>query len=230
MPNAKLTSTHKSSARPTQLSQATIVSCVDSAVREMAVQAMIAEELAIQSDRVIEHPQVIWIELEKLSYGRDIIVQVLHELSLATFTPGQGRYVVFTQAQRLTPEAANSLLKVMEEPPPDVHFILLVDTVAHVMPTLRSRSHVRVLPTEPEEQTYALGRYFMQADVPGRIGMIAERKERADLQQLYAATLEYVRNQRDYASASWLMQFASYVAGSGNMRLLLEAFAVRAQA
>jgi DNA polymerase-3 subunit delta' len=64
----------------------------------------------------------------------------------AALTPVMGRHKVFivAEAERLVPqesapEAANALLKLLEEPPADTYFILTVSDLAALLPTIRSR-------------------------------------------------------------------------------------------
>ena len=72
------------------------------------------------------------------------LVRLLHRR--ATMRPVMGRVKVFIvgAADRLVPqassqEAANAMLKVLEEPPPDTHFILTTSEPAALLPTIRSR-------------------------------------------------------------------------------------------
>jgi DNA polymerase III subunit delta' len=53
-------------------------------------------------------------------------------------------------------EAANSLLKVLEEPPEYAHIILLTENVSDLLPTIRSRSSIFRLGTLPSEEIDAL--------------------------------------------------------------------------
>ena len=53
-------------------------------------------------------------------------------------------------------EAANSLLKLLEEPPDRVHLILLAENPGELLPTLRSRCAVARLGTLPPEEIVAL--------------------------------------------------------------------------
>ena len=53
---------------------------------------------------------------------------------------GNGLVFVIPDAQRLNPSAANALLKVMEEPPAGVHFILTASNSQSLLPTIRSRA------------------------------------------------------------------------------------------
>jgi DNA polymerase-3 subunit delta' len=52
------------------------------------------------------------------------------------------RLVIVDGAQSLNPQAANALLKIVEEPPPATHFVLIVPEISQLLPTLRSRSQV----------------------------------------------------------------------------------------
>ncbi len=55
-------------------------------------------------------------------------------------------------SQRASPEAANAFLKLLEEPPPDVHIFLTSGRSRSLLPTIRSRVlSVRVLPLADEE-------------------------------------------------------------------------------
>ena len=53
-------------------------------------------------------------------------------------------------------EAANSLLKVLEEPPPYVHILLLAENLGELLPTIRSRCAVAHLGALPVEEIDAL--------------------------------------------------------------------------
>ena len=64
----------------------------------------------------------------------------------AALTPAQGRKKVFLLAlaerlvpQEANPEAANALLKLLEEPPADSQFILTTEDPNRLLPTIRSR-------------------------------------------------------------------------------------------
>ena len=52
---------------------------------------------------------------------------------------GRARVNVIHGAERMSQDAANALLKVLEEPPPDVHMILLSDNAGAILPTVLSR-------------------------------------------------------------------------------------------
>lgn len=67
------------------------------------------------------------------------------------------KIVVFDGAQFLSPEAANALLKVVEEPPAGVRFVFVAEDAHEVIPTIVSRcSPVRVPPVGTLEMERAL--------------------------------------------------------------------------
>jgi len=60
---------------------------------------------------------------------------------------------MITDAAALTPAAANSLLKILEEPPRGLTFLLLIEQAGDLLPTIRSRSRViRLPPLSREDQ------------------------------------------------------------------------------
>ncbi|SDF01645.1 DNA polymerase III subunit delta' [Sporolituus thermophilus] len=87
----------------------------------------------------------------------DQIRELQHEAALAG---GDGwRLCVIEQAERMTAQAANSLLKLLEEPPPRLIFILLTASPHALIDTIRSRCQVlRFAPLPPEVLTAALTR------------------------------------------------------------------------
>lgn len=79
---------------------------------------------------------------------------VLDYLSLSNF--GKNRVVIFDQAHLMNPTAANSLLKTLEEPYPNVFFILIGPEVSNFMSTIRSRSQVIRFSALTQDQLQAI--------------------------------------------------------------------------
>lgn len=65
---------------------------------------------------------------------------ILDFLSLQGLT--RRRVVIIDDADKLNSQAANTLLKILEEPNPDTYFFLMAPSPAHVLATLRSRSQI----------------------------------------------------------------------------------------
>jgi DNA polymerase III subunit delta' len=94
------------------------------------------------------HPDVTLIRTEMLS----IRVSEIRELvRRAAMSPTQGRWQVMLieDADRLTDQAADALLKSIEEPAPRTVWVLCAPTVEDVVPTIRSRCRLLVLRTPP---------------------------------------------------------------------------------
>ena len=52
---------------------------------------------------------------------------------------GKERFFIIDEAEKLNPPAANALLKTLEEPPVDCHFLLISPQPHQLLPTIRSR-------------------------------------------------------------------------------------------
>jgi DNA polymerase-3 subunit delta' len=72
--------------------------------------------------------------------------QVRTLIQRANYLPAEGpRRIFILTAASMMKEAANSLLKVLEEPPATVHIFLLAENLGELLPTIRSRcAHVRL--------------------------------------------------------------------------------------
>ena len=68
------------------------------------------------------------------------IRELQHQTSLKPYE-GATRVYIFYGAEEMSTEAANALLKVLEEPPDQVLFLLLTSQEEAVLPTIRSRCH-----------------------------------------------------------------------------------------
>lgn len=86
-------------------------------------------------------PELLVLEGEGAS--GDIRVERVREVRrevFATALSAEGRVVLIRGADHLNVSGANALLKVLEEPPEGVLFILTAPSAASVLPTVRSRS------------------------------------------------------------------------------------------
>ncbi len=86
------------------------------------------------------HPdvQVFGPAESKKSLGIDVIRELQRELALKPFEAGR-RFFVIEKAEEMTAQAANSLLKSLEEPPAYAVLILLVSEESRLLPTIISR-------------------------------------------------------------------------------------------
>lgn len=103
--------------------------------------------------RAGEHPDVIVLAPEVGKATARITVDAVREvIRRAGFHRFQGkhRFILIDPADSLGPEAANALLKTLEEPLPGTHFILLTATPRALLSTLRSRVQRLRLTPVPE--------------------------------------------------------------------------------
>ena len=102
--------------------------------------------------RKVEHgnePDLHIIEPDGASIRIDQIRGLQRDLS---YRAGEAKRKVYImeQAETMTPQAANSMLKFLEEPPPTVVAILLTENPQAILPTIRSRAQfVPFLPLSP---------------------------------------------------------------------------------
>jgi len=87
------------------------------------------------------HPDLRVIEREGERVRLEQVEPLVAELALKPFT-AERRVWVLPEAEQLMPEAANKLLKSIEEPPAHVHFLLVTDRIERVLPTIVSRCQV----------------------------------------------------------------------------------------
>ena len=92
------------------------------------------------------HPDMRWLERvvnEKTGkLNRNITVKQIRKLSeLFDLSPAMSpwRVAVIDTVDELEPSAANALLKMLEEPPPDTIFFLVSHAPGRLLPTIRSR-------------------------------------------------------------------------------------------
>jgi DNA polymerase-3 subunit delta' len=90
------------------------------------------------------HADLLLIRPEGLSYGvkqtRDLVLR-----AAGAATGGRWRVVLFEDADRCTEQAANALLKAIEEPAPRTVWLLCAPSAEDLVPTIRSRCRVVTL-------------------------------------------------------------------------------------
>ncbi|HMJ01636.1 MAG TPA: AAA family ATPase, partial [Conexibacter sp.] len=107
------------------------------------------------------HPDLTWVAP---SGAHEMLVGDVEEpvIAAAALTPFEAtrRVFVLERADTLIEQAANKLLKTLEEPAPFVHLILLTDRLAEMLPTIRSRCQlVRFDALPPAALAERIGRH-----------------------------------------------------------------------
>ena len=121
------------------------------------------------------HPDLIHITVppEKKTIGIDQIRELIDKLAL---TPqyATGKVVIISPADGLNHNAANSLLKTLEEPPPGAHLLLCSSRPARLPATIRSRCQQLVFqpPSLQEAREWLCGR-LLEGDDPDDLLQLA---------------------------------------------------------
>lgn len=139
----------------------------------------------------------------------DEVRRLLARLALQPFM-GRTQVAILDGADRLTDEAANSVLKQLEEPSPRARFVLLTDQPEDVLPTIRSRcQRIRFQRLPQGMITEWLIRHHRCAPEPaaviGRLaqGSFASARRLAETWERYGAKLDQCASTDAIAWATW---------------------------
>jgi DNA polymerase III subunit delta' len=152
-------------------------------LEEQVAAAVAAREELRETDKketrvlVQPHPDVLILPpdppqlLVKLGQVRTLIER-------AHYLPGEApRRIFIVTSASMMKEAANSLLKILEEPPETVHIFLLAENPGELLPTIRSRAalvRLGALPTEEIESLLAQRRHDIPAKQRALIARLAQ--------------------------------------------------------
>lgn len=109
--------------------------------------------------RAESHPNFLRVVPENLSISIDDIRRLQEELSLKSFSD-RPRVALILPADRMTVQAANALLKTLEEPPSAAHLLLVAHRISRLPVTIVSRCQkvpFVPLPTDLVERILASG-------------------------------------------------------------------------
>ena len=132
---------------------------------------------------------------------------VIERMQLSSMS-GRWRVIVIDSADELSPAAANALLKLLEEPPAQTLFLLVVHQLTSVLPTVRSRARVeKMRPLTISEFRELCARFMGDAVVSnetlrlanGSFGRVANLKSMGG-DDIYDELITTLENQRSTAS------------------------------
>ncbi len=113
-----------------------------------------------------QHPDFHYFgeDESKRSFAIAEVRNLLEWMSLRSFE-GKAKMAVLIGAERLTTEAANALLKLLEEPPPSSYLVLLTENPRRLLETIRSRcSVIRLRPVQKETIAIQLEKQGIQKE------------------------------------------------------------------
>lgn len=97
------------------------------------------------------HPDLIVLDGQEGGIRVDAVRQVAAKVANKPQL-GYSKVVLIHEAHQMNTNAANAILKALEEPPAATYFILTTHTSRSLMPTILSRCQRMLLPTPSEEQ------------------------------------------------------------------------------
>jgi DNA polymerase-3 subunit delta' len=148
------------------------------------------------------HPDLIPIEPDGLFIKIEQIRTLQEALTLATWS-GRRKITVIDRAERMNQEAANCLLKTLEEPPASSLLILISPAPDDLLPTIRSRCQlVRFFPLDESRLVrWLIAERGWSAEEAELVGAIA----RGCIGQALAGDPTQLREERDRID-QWLME------------------------
>jgi DNA polymerase-3 subunit delta' len=149
-----------------------------------------------------EWKQILWTDHPDVGIvvppKRVLLVTQMRQIeSEANYRPfeGKARLFLIDEADKLNDPSANALLKILEEPPPTSHIILITSRPAMLLETIRSRCQmIRFSPLTPAE----IEEYLLQNKVADRnsAGLLA-RVANGSIGRALSGDLETFKEQRE---------------------------------
>jgi DNA polymerase-3 subunit delta' len=159
------------------------------------------------------HPAILHIRKEGVYIRVDQVRDLIDSLAFKPFE-GKNRVVIFHEAQSMKIEAANALLKSLEEPPDGTSFVLIAPDRVMLLPTIVSRcQEIRFTPVD--EQAIAS---FLEADMG-----VAPKKARlyARLSQGGLLQARQLAMKNAAARWQWLLETLAKISGQNPAQALL---------
>lgn len=98
------------------------------------------------------HPNVLWIEPEKANAAIKVDqIRAVTEFINQTSLQGEYRFVIINPANKMNLNAANALLKTLEEPASGSILVLITEQTSHLPATILSRAQHLHFPRPPKE-------------------------------------------------------------------------------
>lgn len=140
------------------------------------------------------HPDVMIIEplgtSFKIEQGRE-----LHKLINYRHYEGRYKVLILTGGDIMTPAAANSMLKMLEEPPERTIFIILAENGDNILPTVLSRCQVIKFGEEAEKEIPEEG--AEQEEYMNQVIALAQDLPKMDYAQLLKISETWEKNKED---------------------------------
>ena len=149
---------------------------------------------ACHTVRAGSHADVTLVRTERLTIGVDGVRDLVRRAALSPNGP-KWQIIVIEDADRLTEQANNALLKAIEEPNPRTVWLLCAPTTEDLLPTIRSRCRLVTLTTPPDRD---VADFLIRVHgIPEALAAHAARASQGHIGRARAlATDEATRNRR----------------------------------
>ena len=175
------------------------------------------ECLSCRTSLAGSHSDVTLIRTEALSIKVEEVRELVRRAAMSP-TGRRWQVLVIEDADRLTDQAGDALLKALEEPAHRTIWLLCAPTVEDVLPTVRSRTRLLVLRTPPPS---AVAKVLVDRDGVGQaVAVFAARASQGHIGRARAlATDEATRNRRRevLSMASRLNDVGSCITAASNL-------------
>lgn len=151
---------------------------------------------------------------------------VIERMQLSSMS-GRWRVVVIDSADELSPAASNALLKLLEEPPAQTLFLLVVHQLTSVLPTVRSRARVeKMRPLTIDQLRELCARFMPDTEISnetlklanGSFGRVANLKSLGG-DEIYDELIATLENKK--STASDLLAIARKIAPDSALYIIL---------
>lgn len=119
----------------------------------------------------------------------------------------EAKCIVIDDADAMSDDAQNALLKLLEEPVDNVHFVLTSHKEQVILPTIRSRmQHIEVLPTDQASSKTLLAGYDLSPEKRSQLlflaaGRPAELVRLATNEEYFSSQASYIQDARAFIQA-----------------------------
>lgn len=189
-------------------------------------------QILLEFELSLNHPDLlIFNDEEKL--GVEAVKKIKDFLSLKPYS-AKGRGVIILSSQKLTLDAQNALLKILEEPPASAVILLGADSDKNFLPTILSRCQV-VTHQLPVTENQSLKYYpeiedLIKASLDERFAFVEKIEDKEIfIRALVSYFSHVISKDRDKSQNPQFLEFANqlieaekYLSAKGNPRAILE--------
>lgn len=153
-----------------------------------------------------------WIQIQRLEEKKEILIDQIRDFctnAYLTASRETGRVGLIFEADKLNANAANALLKTLEEPPSSLVILMTATRLSRVLPTIRSRCRCIAMPQPDDNELRAMlgadANQFSSAQLHAIAGLSADPELHDAViqkQRQWACVLDELRQQQDPIQAA----------------------------